>query len=404
MAFPILLITLFSISFVSIQAREGSPLPSVLANSAPLRQVSPDVFSCNSSDPVTRAICNVGLQKVNDELSSTGVTISKDGILFEYNDPTDKKINTGRSCSITAAITNTYVSSLFSSSSTFNSSFISISEPMMVSARVPIKISARISAKQRFGARIFGKCKNYGSDSFVMKGDISTVANIAVGFYLNSTISVIPSGDYVLTLRPSAVMMLHIENTDLDFHVSGVSPLSAVWTSIVSSGTAIFSALDALFDGKSVLKDLGNSLALSTAVPIVLGVGALPKDLETSLWGLLLDKNVHEFEKRSSEFGNDFETTINNALRKGLKTDSTGTKQYIISKDVVHLLKLGKSVQELVRDFPTDHSIACFQEYGRSCGRGGCSGNITPCLKARHAYRETYRQSSFRHALPQIAS
>lgn len=274
----------------------------------------------------------------------------------------------------------------------------------MLSARIPIKLSVRVSAKQKFGFRFFGKCKNYGSDSFVFRGDVSTVANIALGFYLNSSISVIPSGDYVLTLKPSAVMMFNIEDTDVDFHISGVSPVSGIWTSVVSSGTAVFSALDALFDGKSVMKDLENSFVLSTAAPIVLGVGALPKDLETSLWNLLLDRKVREAEKKSSHFGNDFEERINEGIKKGLGIDSTGIKRYIINKDVVQLLELGKSIDDVVKEFPVDPSKVCLEKYVRDCRGWWCSKFFTYCNRQGEEFRKKYSQSDFRYALPQIAT
>lgn len=370
---------------------------------ASTKQISSDVFSCTSSDPTIRAICHVLLDKVNNELASSNIQINSGGVLFSFDDPTDKKISTGRSCTLTAKYTHVTTSALFSRGASLNLTATSLTEPFMLRLQLPVSVSGRISVKQSMGVRAFG-CRVYATDRYTLNGRMSTTADIGVGIYVNTSIGVLSNGDYSVRLAPSSRVALKLQDTDIRFHASGVSPLTSIWTSIVAHSTAIFSAVDALFDGKSVIDDLLNSAGLAYAVPIALGYGALPRRLESALWDLLFRHHAqHKVEKKAAHFGRDLEDDLDADLRRALGTNSAGYREYIVKKEIVELLRLGHATTEIVQDLPVDEAVACFTAYGRTCSRFGCNGDIRPCEELRRQFLDTYKADRYIPALPQVA-
>lgn len=68
------------------------------------RQISADVFTCDSSDALLNAVCQIGLKRINSELEAAGISVNRNGVLFTYNDDEDKRIKTGHSCTVTAQV------------------------------------------------------------------------------------------------------------------------------------------------------------------------------------------------------------------------------------------------------------------------------------------------------------
>lgn len=347
-----------------------------------VKQVSPDVFSCDSADPVIRAVCKEGLGKFNSELSKAGISIDSGNFIFNYDDPDDESIPTGHSCTVRAEMQHKHISAKISSSSRLDISGNALTEPLAVRVELPVSLQARVDIKQRFGVRlIFGRCSTVGSDSYSLKASVGTVANIVVGFFLNPSLAVMDTGEYVLKIEPKLAVMSAISNTKLNFEVSGVSPVSGVLTRVLGFSSTVLKSATALLNGESVSEIVLRSIPFDFGVPVLLGIGILPQPIETSIWNQILKRRA---TKEAKGFVEDLGDKLSATIGKALKLDSDGKRVLIVKKETVDRLRAGTSISHIFESEPTsrDPSADCYRALGELC---------TSCDYCRQCEDEEYR-------------
>lgn len=373
------------------------------------RQILPSVFSCDSSDPLLQAICKEALKKINAELQSGGISIDRAGLLFNYDDPKDEKIRTGHSCTVTADVKHKRVTARIDRSAGVNLSGNSLTEPLTLRFKLPVTVDARVDVKQRFGTRLIFGCSNYASDSYSLKATLSTQADAVIGFALNPSLGKVASGDYGLVLEPNVAVLSSLDNFDLDFRVSGVSPITSVLTHIVGFSSTILKSITALFKGDSVSKIIKDSLVFDFGVPIVLGIGALPRPVEDLIWGQLANFAEHIIEKEALGFGADLEDKLNADVRRIFKTDDDGKRTIIVKKEIVQLVAGGAGSSQIFIDPPRKRSLkACKDPVLRLCaqcrGCPDCVNRLRACDKAEREYNRQYGATNLVASKPKIAS
>lgn len=353
-------------------------------------QISSEVFKCDSSDKTINAICKEALFKFNSELSRASISIDREGVLFKYDDDEKVKIPTGHSCSITAKITRKYALVRFSRGARLNLKMASVTEPFLLSLKLPVKLRAKVDVKQRFGQRILGSCSNYGSDSYTFKGDGSTTASIVIGFTLDPKVGTTKNGDYIVKIKPRFTSVLSLESFNLNFKVSGVNRFSSILTSVTGLGSTLLKSVTALIQGDSVSDIVEKALPFDIGAPIVLGIGALPGPLEQLIWKKLLKSEVvPRFRDKAKKYSNDLQMSINSKLKAKFKLNGYGEKTFIIKKGAISLLLSGASRRDVFGIVPENPLGLCIEKARHSpiCIRNKCPDG--PCFIAISSTRKT---------------
>lgn len=367
---------LFSNWFMLLALVTGQHSPSLLEPA--VHQISPGVFSCKSSNPIKRQLCDILLGKLNAELQSAGISITKNDILFTYNNGRHEHIDTGHSCSVRAQLRNRHAEARLQRSASLKVQLPTLQRPLTIAIKLPVSLSGELEIRKRFGLKVFRKCNRIGSDTFRLRGSLSTQARALLGFALNPTLRVLPSGDYELAARPSAIVMFELQSTNIRFRVSGLSFLSAIWTKIVAFRSTIGSSLSSLVRGrslKSVWKKISRNAAFDFGAPIALGLGSLPGPLERTIFKAFGKVIARVLEKKAKGFGSDLEDKLNAEIRRALKTDASGRRVIIIKRDFIKLLhSTGPNADIFLKPKP-----AVRQKPRRRLR--GCRGS-QPCLHA----------------------
>lgn len=381
---------------------------------AVVKQVSPDVFSCDSTDPVIRAICKEGLSRFNSELSNAGISIDSGNFIFNYDDSADESIPTGHSCTVRAEVQHKHISARISSSSRLDISGNALTEPLAIRVELPVSLQARVEIKQRFGVRLlFGRCSTVGSDSYSLKASVGTVANIVVGFFLNPSLAVMDTGEYALKIEPKVAVMSAISNTKLNFEASGVSPISAVLTHVLGFSSTLLKSATALLNGESVSEIVKRSIPFDFGVPIILGIGSLPQPIETSIWNQILKSQSSRATKAAKGFGEDQEDKLNAIVGRALKLDSDGKRVLIVKKETVDRLRAGTSIADIFESEPASRNPSenCYSALGKLCTSCDycrqCENEMFRCEKVAEDFFNRYGRffkAKFVPAVPKVAS
>ncbi|KAK3998152.1 hypothetical protein QBC44DRAFT_386471 [Cladorrhinum sp. PSN332] len=298
-------------------------------------------LECSQSDPAVQLLCRLVAAKLNTALASANLRIDRTGLIFNYNDPTHINIDTGHSCTVTAEITNSQANAalLADTSLSFSGNPLSLSNPGLFVADLPVTLWARSDIKQKFGSRLLGKCIGAGSDSFQVSGSLSTRANLAVLFtFAPSPLKRDAAGNYILTIRPITKVAAQLQNTDIKFNISGVSFLNGLVTAVLGGTSSIFKAVTHIIKGdslKAVWKDVLRSVIDVTAGTLL----ATPFDLLDNLVELLANSWVEEKTKGiSSTYSGELEKTLRTKVASALGLDAKGERQFVLKADFVDLV------------------------------------------------------------------
>jgi hypothetical protein len=298
-----------------------------------------DVFDCQSGSFEDQILCSILQAEINEELASRGLSLSQGGLLFNYDNPVATPINTGHSCSHTARIARSRVSALIGRDVELDFEGDMLDEPLVIALELPVRIDARIDMLERFGARILGSCKRVGSDSYFASGSLETQAKVAVAFELRPLRGMDSNGNIVVTLEPRVRVISALENTAVDFRLSGVSPLASIASVVLGVPGTVLRAVDAVFSGDSVRAVLQNAVIGDLALPVITTVGALPRPIEDMVLDLLARYAEVEAAKTVAHFGPDVEDDLNAEVREILHLDARGKRSFTVDKDFVSLLE-----------------------------------------------------------------
>lgn len=405
--------TLFVIAFhfaILLRLTSGALLSPVKQIEHAGKQISANVFTCDSSNELLNAVCQVGLRRINNDLEAAGIAIDQDGLLFTWEDPADKKINTGHSCTVTAKVTNQKASARITSGAMLRFNGNSLTEPFAMRLQLPVVLDAKVDVKQRFGTRILGSCSNTGSDSYDLKATLTTTADAMLGLSFNPSFGMLDSGDYGLVIEPKVAVVSQVRNTDLSFRISGVSPLTPVLTFVHGFGSSLFKIVTTLFTGDSI-KGVLSGLLFDLGAPIILGIGALPRPLEAEIWDRILKSPQREAEKKAMGFGNDIEEKLQADLRRIFKLQADGKRVFIIKKDIVELVRdLGVNA-DVFTEPPISPSVECEERAKVPCRSNDlnviydvCIPLQQECQRLAREHQEKYSPTSVIVSKPKVAS
>ncbi|KXX79366.1 hypothetical protein MMYC01_204700 [Madurella mycetomatis] len=297
-------------------------------------------LECSKGDATVRALCSVVSHRVSAALAAARIRVDRSGILFVYDDPADRKIDTGHSCTVTASVQHTHADAklLADASLDFSGNPLAVSDPALFVAELPVELGARVDVKQRFGTRVLGSCASLGSDSFVVSGGLQTRARVAILFtFAPALVRTDAGGDYVFTIRPIVKVAAQLENTDIDFNISGVSFLSGLLTAVLGGTSSVFKAVTHLLKGDS-LGSVWADIKRSVIDAAVGGVLSIPFDLLDNVVELLAQSYVDEKQGSvAQEYSGELEKRLRTLVSNALGLDANGERNFVIRKEVVDL-------------------------------------------------------------------
>ncbi|KAK4186025.1 hypothetical protein QBC35DRAFT_555229 [Podospora australis] len=308
-------------------------------------------LECSQGDSTVQLLCKLVAAKLNAALAAANTRADRSGLLFSYSDSQDIKIDTGHSCTVTASITSSQANAklLADASLQFSGNPLSLSNPGLFVADLPVELWAKSDIKQKFGTRVLGKCIGAGSDSFSASGSLSTRAHLAVLFtFAPAPLRRDSAGNYILTIRPITKVAAQVTDTNINFDIKGVSFLNGLVTAILGGTSSILKAITHIIKGdslKAVWKDV-----LQHVVDVTAGVLlSTPFDLLDNLVELLAQSYIDEKKNGiAATYSGEMEKTLRAAVSKALKLDSKGERNFVLRADFVDLVaRLGEGAPEL---------------------------------------------------------
>jgi len=378
-------------------------LSAATANLIAVRPSKPDVhlsqilnpivgfLECSQGDATVRALCSVVSARVNTALAASNIRIDRSGVLFTYDDPTDIKVDTGHSCTVTANIQNTRAEAKLQSDAwlDFSGNPLSVSDPGLFVAELPVEVSARIDVRQKFGQRLLGKCVGLGSDSFKVSGGVSTTAKVAVLFTFGpAPVRTDAQGNWVFTIRPVTKVAAQLSKTDIDFNVSGVSFVSGLVTAMLGGTSSAWKAVTHVLKGDSLSK-VWADVKRSVIDVAVGGVLSIPFDLLDNLVETLAQAYVDEKQgKLATQYSGEMEKKLRGLVSNALGLDANGERSFVIKKEVVDLVtRFGVTADVFLADKPAgycandaDCSDGVFCNGAERCVNERCVQGSPPCF------------------------
>ncbi|KAK1829736.1 hypothetical protein QBC39DRAFT_262377 [Podospora conica] len=339
-------------------------------------------LDCSRGDATVKALCSVVTQRAGSMLAGASIRIDAAGLLFTYDNATDIKVDTGHSCSVTANIKNTRAEARLSSQTwlDFSGNPLSVSDPGLFLAELPVELAARIDIQQRFGQRLLGKCHKLGTDSFKVSGGVKTTAKVAVLFSFGpAPVRVDAQGNWVFTIRPITKVAAQLGKTDIDFNVSGYSFVSGIVTAALGGTSSALKAVTHLLKGDSLSRAWSDvkRMVLDVAVGSVLSI---PFDLLDNLVETLAQAYIDEKKgKLVTEYSGEMEKKLREMLAKALGLDANGERTFVIKKEVVALVsQFGVTADVFLPDKPAGY---CAKD--ADCNDGVYCNGVERCVSEK---------------------
>ncbi|KAK3381811.1 hypothetical protein B0H63DRAFT_502139 [Podospora didyma] len=338
-------------------------------------------LECAKGDATVQLLCKLLSNRVNTALAAAHITVDRSGILFSYNDGTHKDLDTGHSCTVTAEITGSSASAKLLASATLNfaGNPISLSNPALFVAELPVELSARTDIKERFGQRLLGSCVNLGSDSFHASGSLSTKARLAVLFTFAPSLRLDPSGNYILTIKPITKVAAQLIDTNINLDISGISPFNGLATALLGGTSSIFKAITHILKGDS-LSEVWNDV-LHHVIDVTAGaILSIPFDQLDNLVEMLAQLYIDEKKNGiAQQYSGELEKSFRALVAKTLGLDANGERQFVIRKDFVDLVnRLGEGADIWLPDKPAGYCAS-----DAECSDGKYCTGIEKCVNER---------------------
>ena len=360
-------------------------------------------LECSKGDATVQALCRVISLKVSAALSAANIRVDSSGILFYYDDGTHSKIDTGHSCTVTAEITNTHAEAklLSAASLDFSGNPLSVSDPSLFVAELPVEVSARIDVKQKFGTRILTGCTNLGSDSFKLTGGVQTTAKVAILFtFAPALVRTDASGNYIFTIRPITKVAAELGRTDINFNISGVSFLNGLITAVLGGTSSIFKAVTNILKGES-LKKVWANIKQHVIDVAVGGLLSTPFDLLDDVVELLAQAYVDEKKNGlATSYSGELEKKLRGLVAGALGLDANGERQFVIRREFIELIsQFGEGVDVFLPDKPAGYCVGdaeCsdgkFCNGAERCVNNRCAAGSPPCFGSDERCNESSKR------------
>jgi hypothetical protein len=300
-----------------------------------------NLLECDKGTPEIQQLCQLVTAKIRPQLAAAGLTIEKNDILFNYDDPTSKDIDTGHSCTVTAAIKDTRASALLSDRASLDLSGNPLSGQGVVAVSLPVSLSAAVDIQEKFGVNIwpFG-CNRLGSDTFTVSGSISTTAAIWIYFTLAPSLRPDTNGDYILTIHPLLDVTAKLANTQItSTHISGASPFAAIATAVLAFPSDGLKAFTDLIRGDfagawdQLFQQFPKDLAIGA-------ISALPSPVLNAILPYLAKAAVaSKLKGVDSRFSAQLKNKLTAAIAKTLSLDANGEHNFVVKKNFASLLQ-----------------------------------------------------------------
>jgi len=300
-------------------------------------------FDCAKGDDNARALCDTVLARVYDLLTAANLHISQSSLLLTYDDPTPIEIPTGHACSVTASVRHTHVQAqlLAPVSLDLSGNPLNASDPTLLVAEIPVRVTTTVDVEQEFGQMLLGDCIGLGETTYEASGDLETTASVVVLFSFGPTLLKSNSqGDWVFTIRPMIKAAIQLTRTDVELtEVSGEDFLAGLVTMILGGTSSLLKGATSMFLGEDVGKALAEFRTIGA--DIAMGVAlTLPEFLYRDLVEQLALAYIEEKKGGiESQYSAEMDKKLRELVSEALGLDGNGERAFVIPKDFVDLLR-----------------------------------------------------------------
>jgi hypothetical protein len=329
MVFPVLLLSLLC-SYVHAADSPDGTLTDIL-------KPWTELMECSTGTPEIQRLCQVVAGYTDNLLHNAGFSITKDAILYNYDDGTDIKLDTGHECSVTAKIHRRRASVRLDGTASIHLSGNPISGAGLVAVALPVSMDAKIDVTEKTGVKLLG-CTNLGSCSFDVIGSVSTVARLLVFFALAPQLRKDKEGNFVVTIKPIVDVIGKLDNTQIDAHVHNNCELNAalgLFLALPSTSTQFLTDW-VTQDFQGALDTIKNQFPMDLAMGIGL---SLPDPVLNEIVPIIAREVVKKKLKGAdTRYSQELKTSLEGAIARALGLDSNGERSIVIRKDFITLL------------------------------------------------------------------
>lgn len=297
---------------------------------------------CDSSDKTIQKICKSALTQINAKLFEAAVSIDSNEFLFIYDDPEDTVITSRKCISRTYdKITHRHASIQFRRGGRLNLDIKSITQPSVLSIKLPVTLRASVDSMANFQVPRFGEfggthsrnCLTVDRQTYSFKDSANAIATIVITFTLNPKILKSRNGDYVVVIQPRFTSLFTLDDFKINFDVSEIRAPITIDNYVSGLGRTIIKSATDLVQGDKVSDTIDDAFPFTLNLPIVLGTGSLPALLEQLIRKKVGKRNpAFPIYERGKKYSYDLQESINSKLQKKLKLRS-GLDYIVIKKD-----------------------------------------------------------------------
>lgn len=369
---PILLLSLLALLCSNVLADESPD--GVLTD---ILKPWTELMECSTGTDEVQRLCQVVARYTDGLLQNAGLSITKDGILYSYDDGTDVKLDTGHECTVTAKIHRRRASVRLDGSASIDLSGNPVNGAGIVAVALPVSMDAKVDITEKTGYKLINHCETLGSCSLDAIGSVSTIARLWVFFALAPQLKNDDEGNFVVTIKPLVEAIAKLDNTQVDAHVNNGCHLNAILGLILSLpstiGQFLIDVYTADFQGvydtitQQFPKDLGIGIGL--ALP-----DAVLNQIVPTVAREVVKKKLKGADSRYSE---QLTASLQGVVARALGLDSNGERNIVVKKDFISLLEqFGIDADVFLPDKPSNFCVSAADcDDGNWCnGREYCSG------------------------------
>lgn len=313
-------------------------------------------LDCKSSDSFEERICEIAEQEFFGKLREKGISLARDSVMFSIPQITaPRRVNTGHSCTHRAWIGNSHLKALLSTSGELEVDGNILSRPLIFYSRLPTNVNATINLKESWGYRSYRRsgwrwrsyCREYATDTYKAVANVSSDAIVRIVLSLNPEVSILNSGDYLITIVPETNVRFSLSDVDFRYDFTGRSPFNGFLTHLSTSNVSLYDRTDltvslahTILNGDSISDELKQRLQTWAVDRAVAYFQVVDHFGASTVAGYVTERIVNEYAldkiaEKTASIDMQLQESIEEQIKRTLNLNWEGKRSIIIPKEII---------------------------------------------------------------------